>query len=228
MAWSAEYTPEILAMFQQVARAAPSELTLVGVLRAAPRAAWIDPAFHYKPIVEVIASYTGKVEEGEKLLAPVRAFGRPAGHAMRRRTYVSQKSLLEALQPMGRRYCWKSEYILRLSDGFLALAFEAARTAPSPHSAVVLFQLGGATGAPAAGPSAAGGRDPAFAVNLAAAWENPGDDGANIEWARAAGEALGQFSTGGTPGDIDRLARIKAKWDPGNMFQVNTALAPRA
>jgi hypothetical protein len=55
--------------------------------------------------------HTGEISNGQKLVSPIKAFGSPVGDIIQRRTYVSQQSLLDATQPTGRRYYWKSEYL---------------------------------------------------------------------------------------------------------------------
>jgi hypothetical protein len=134
----------------------------------------------------MFACYTGKVEDGEKLLAPVKAFGKPVGDIIQRRPYISQQSLLDATQPKGRRYYWKSEYLPRLSPELFDSAIENARRLASPHSSVMLFQLGGALAKHGNDHSAVGNRDAAFVLNITASWEKTDDDNANVEWARAA------------------------------------------
>ena len=59
----------------------------------------------------LLACHTGKVAEAETHLAPIKAFGKPVGDILQRRPYVTQQSLLDATQPRGRRYYWKSEYL---------------------------------------------------------------------------------------------------------------------
>jgi len=244
IAWPAASAPEVLSMFQKVAESAPPELTVVAVLRIAPPAPWINKELHGQPIIAMFVCYIGKVEDGEKLLAPVKAFGKPVGDIIQRRPYVSQQSLLDATQPKGRRYYWKSEYLPRLSPELFGSVIENARGILSPHSAVTMFQLGGAVGKHANGHSAVGNRDAAFVLNIMASWEKPDDDNANVEWARATWRDMKRFSTGGTyinflteeesgeriqaayGANFARLAQLKAKWDPQNLFRMNKNIAP--
>ncbi len=244
IAWPAASAPEVLSLFRKVAEEAPPELTLVGALRIAPPAPWIDKEFHGKPIVALFICYTGTIEVGERLLSALKAFGKPVGDILQRRPYVSQQSLIDATQPKGRRYYWKSEYLPRLSTAFLDSVIENARALPSAHSSLILFQLGGAVAKYGDDHSAVGNRDAAFVLNIGASWEKPEDDKANIEWARAAWQDMKRFSTGGTyvnflteeeagerieaayGANFSRLAKLKAKWDPQNLFRMNKNIAP--
>ena len=104
-------------MYRSLATAAPRELTCVAGLRLAPPAPWIAKDVHGKPIVALFVCSSGPLAEGERLLAALKAFGKPVGDIVQRRSYVSQQMLLDATQPKGRRYYWKSEYLRSLEPG---------------------------------------------------------------------------------------------------------------
>ena len=244
IAWPAESAPEVLSMLKALDEKAPPEAALVGVLRIAPPAPWIDKSAHGKPIVAIFVCHTGKVEEAEKFLAPIKAFGKPVGDIIQRRPYVSQQSILDATQPKGRRYYWKSEYLSKLSQDLFDAGMAHWKEIRSPHSAVIFFPIGSAVAKLANEHSAVGNRDARFLFNITASWEKPEDDVANIEWARAAWRDMRRFSTGGTyinfltqeegdariqdayRGNYARLVEIKKKWDPDNMFRMNKNIAP--
>jgi FAD/FMN-containing dehydrogenase len=244
VAWRAESAAEVLEAFRKHANDAPPELSLVAVMRKAPPAPWIDKSAHGQLIVMLLACYTGKLEEGEKLLAPLKALGKPVGDLLQRRPYVTLQSLLDATQPKGRRYYWKSEYLPGIEPELLAKQREHAERILSPHSAVIVFQLGGAIANRRVDHSAVGNRDAAAVVNIAGSWEKPEDDAANLEWARSSWRDMKRFSTGGTyvnflteeetgeriaaayGKNLSRLTEIKARWDPDNVFRMNKNIAP--
>lgn len=244
VAWSGDAVAEVLQMYREQAEAAPRDLVLVAVLRLAPPAPWLPTEVHGKLIVAIFACYTGKMEEGEKLAAPIKSFGKPAGDVLQRRSYLSQQSILDPTQPKGRRYYWKSEYLPSLDQGLLDKCMEYAHDLRSPHSGIVLFPLGGALNEAPADTSPMGNRDAQYVLNITASWDTAEEDEANVAWARAAWEDMRQFSTGGTyvnfltedeVGDRirdaygehhARLAQVKAEWDPTNFFHVNKNIAP--
>lgn len=246
VAWRAESAPEVLEAFRRAAADAPPELTLVAVMRKAPPAPWLDKDVHGKLIVMLLACYSGKQDEGERLLAPLKALGRPVGDILQRRPYVTLQSLLDATQPKGRRYYWKSEYLPDIESELLAKVREHAGRITSPHSAVIVFQLGGEIATRPSSHSAVGNRDAAAVLNIPASWEKPEDDAANVEWARSSWRDMKRFSTGGTyvnflteeetgervaaayGENLERLARIKARWDPDNFFRMNKNISPSA
>ena len=234
----------MLEMYRTLTEQAPSELT---ACCAAPgpsgaMARQGSPRQAHRCVVHLSQR---KLTEGEKLVAPINSFGSPVGDIIQRRTYVSQQSLLDATQPKGRRYYWKSEYLPGLEPELLATLRRHAERILSPHSAIILFPIGGALNRVPDDHSAVGNRDTAWVLNITSSWEKAEDDAANIEWARAAWREVRRFSTGGTyvnflteeEGDeriraaygnnYQRLAEIKAKWDPGNLFCMNKNIPPK-
>jgi len=244
IAWPVEAAGEVL--YERIARTAPPEFHCVAALRNAPPAPWLKKECHGKPIVALFICHTGPIAEAERAVAPVKALGTPVGDIVQRRPYTSQQSLLDATQPKGRRYYWKSEYVPEITGELLEAVRGHAASLPSPHAALLVFPLDGALNGLPADHSPAGNRNARAVLNIAAAWERPEDDAANIEWARAAWRDLRRFSTGGTyvnflteEEGIDRiraaygdnyarLARVKAAWDPGNVFSMNKNIAPAA
>ncbi len=246
IAWRAEEAPGVLEMYRSLAAGAPRELTCVAGLRLAPPAPWIAKDVHGKPIVALFVCYSGPLADGERVLAPIKAFGTPVGDVVQKRSYVSQQMLLDATQPKGRRYYWKSEYLRSFEPALFAGAIEQASQFVSPHSAILIFPLDGALNGLPENHSAVGNRDAAAVLNIASSWERAEDDAINVEWARNAWRGLRQFSTGGTyvnflteeEGDdrtraayrtnYPRLAEVKARWDPSNLFRANKNVAPVA
>ena len=245
IAWRAESAGKVLEMFRAVMEKAPPEFVCVAGLRIAPPAPWLAKDVHGKPIVALFVCHTGQLTEGEKLVAPIKAFGSPVGDIIQRRPYVTQQNLLDGTQPKGRRYYWKSEYLPDLKPDLLAKTISHAKAISSPHSAILLFPLDGTLNRLPENHSAVGNRDAAWVLNITASWEKAENDTANIEWARAAWRDLRRFSTGGTyvnflteeEGDdrvhaaygnnYERLVEVKSKWDPANLFTMNKNIAPR-
>ena len=244
IAWPAEEAPRVLELFRTLSADAPPELCLVAALRKAPPAPWIVKEFHGKDIVALFVCHSGAVAEGERLTAPIKRLGKPVGDILQRRPYVTQQSLIDATQPKGRRYYWKSEYLPGHDPELLAAAMRHAARTPSPHSAIVVFPVDGALNREPVDHSPVGNRDARSLFNIPGSWERPEDDAANIEWTRNAWQDLRRFSTGGTyvnfltedeGGDrtlaaygrhFERLAQIKATWDPTNLFRGNKNIPP--
>jgi hypothetical protein len=153
-------------------------------------------------------------------------------------------SALDATQPKGRRYYWKSEYLSSIEPALSKKFIEHAARIRSPHSAVILFHIEGALNRLEEEHSPVGNRDARYVLNIGGAWEKTDEDRANVEWTREAWTDMRPFSTGGTyinfltedegPERIEaalgkglqRLAKVKAKWDPENIFRTNRNIKP--
>ncbi|MEA2563892.1 MAG: hypothetical protein QOH06_5396 [Acidobacteriota bacterium] len=244
VAWPQSEAPKVLELYRTLAEQSPPELTLVTLMRPAPPAPWLPKDMHGKPIIAMLACYSGRPEEGEKLVVPIKAFGSPIGDVLVRRPYTQMQALLDGTQPKGRRYYWKSEYLPGIEPALCEKAMEHAARIRSPHSAVILFQIGGALNRLEEGHSPVGNRDARYVLNIAGSWEQAGDDEANIQWARGAWNDMRPFSTGGTyinfltedegpertkdalGKGLQRLAEVKARWDPNNLFRTNRNITP--
>jgi hypothetical protein len=171
------------------------------------------------------------------VLAPLRQFGRPVADTVAKRPYTQMQSLLDATQPKGRRYYWKSHYLPRIEPQLIDQAVEHAGRIASPHSAILMFQIDGTLNELQAGHSPVGNRDAAYVLNIAGSWEKADDDAANMQWARGCFEATREFSTGGTyvnflteeegadrveaaygRATLQRLVELKRRYDPDNLF----------
>lgn len=238
IAWHAAEARQVLEAFRDFGARAPRETTTVAVLRIAPPAPWLPKDVHGKPIVALFVCHSGKAEDGEALLAPLRRLGRPVADIVTRRPYAQMQSLLDATQPKGRRYYWKSHYLPGIDDRMIELAAEHAGRIRSPHSAILMFQVQGSLNERPAGHSPVGNRDAAYVLNIAGAWEHAGEDAAHVTWARDCFEATRGCSTGGTylnflteeegrdrieaaysGADLQRLAALKRRHDPDNLFR---------
>jgi FAD/FMN-containing dehydrogenase len=244
IAWRGEDAPAVLEMYREMTARAPRELTTVAALRMAPPAPWIAKEVHGQPIVAMFVCYSGDLADAERVVGPIKRFGKPVGDIVQQRSYVSLQALLDATQPKGRRYYWKSEYLRGIDATFLSRAYAHAQRMRSPHSAILVFPLDGALNELPEDHSAVGNRDAAAVVNIAAAWDAGDADGENMTWARETWSDLREFSTGGTyvnfltgdegedrtraayRGNYDRLARLKGSWDPTNLLRTNKNIQP--
>ncbi len=244
VAWPASEAAGVLDLYGTLAEKAPPELTLVLLMRPAPPAPWLPKEIHAKPIVAIVACYSGRPEESEAWVAPIKSFGKPIGDTLVRRPYVQMQALLDGTQPKGRRYYWKSEYLQSIEPALCEKFIAHAAEIRSPHSAVILFQIGGALNRLDEAHSPVGNREARYVLNIASAWERADADEANIAWARQAWNDLKRFSTGGTYVNfltedesaeridtalgkgLHRLREVKTKWDPQNVFRTNRNIRP--
>ena len=192
----------------------------------------------------ILACYSGNPAEGEKNVAPIKSFGKPIGDILVRRPYAQLQTLFDASNPKGRRSYWKSEYLPQIEPAFGEKLIKHAARMQSPHSLMILFQVEGALNQQKADYSPAGNRDAHYILNLVGQWLHGDEDAANLAWTRAAWDELKPFSTGGNyinfqlddegperleaalGKNLQRLAEVKARWDPENVFRTNRNILP--
>ncbi len=232
-----ERAPELIAFHREFLRGAPDELnSTIGFLNS-PEG---------MPLVGVIAVYSGPLAEGE-VLRPLRQFGPPVADLIRPMPYTAVQSMVDAAVPVGDRYYWKSNFAADLTPGLSGVLTEGAGAMPSPGSLILVFQISGQIQRVPKEAMAFDHRDKNFEVSIIAHWTDPADDAANIQWARSVWTAAQPFVspdvyanhlTGDeTPERIraaygaakyEKLAALKARYDPENFFRMNHNVAPRA
>jgi hypothetical protein len=217
----------------------------VSTVRLAPPAPFLPTEWHGKPIVGMVVCYSGSDPATD--LAPIRGLGNPIADTITEKPYVAQQSMLDATQPKGPHYYWKSEFIGDLQDGFLEQYRTQGLQVTSPMAQSVIFHLAGALNEHEEDDGAMGNRDARYVTAFTASWPPP-DTRADehVAWARSSWEAIRPFGTGGNyvnfqvadddaartraayGGNFDRLQQIKAAYDPHNLFRVNRNVAPVA
>jgi FAD/FMN-containing dehydrogenase len=246
MLYPMDHAEEVLALFREVTASASDRLCCALIMRKAPPLPVIPEIMHGKPVAGIIVCYSGPLEEGEEAVLPIKRFGRPIVDTIGRKPFVAHQQFLDVGQPFGRRYYWKSDYF---DDALPAAADETviahAGAIRSPHSALLVMHLGGAAARVPEGATAVGNRRAEFVFNIQGAWEEPAEDQMHMAWARGFWSAMRRFSSGGTyvnfltedaeeervraaygPDLYDRLARIKARFDPHNLFRSNQNIMP--
>lgn len=245
IAWDAEKADEVSSLYREICQAAPRELTLMLVMRRAPRTPVVPEHWHGRPIVSLVVCHTGTAERARDDLAAIRSLPHPVVDLLGPMRYVDVQSMLDASQPDGMHNYWKSEFLPELADGVLRGFVEHGGRITSPMSQAILFQLGGAVAEREPSATSFGNRDAAHVFFAAGCWAPSAPDaGAHVAWARSAWEAMRPYSTGGnyinvqTADEDDsrtreayrdshqRLAEVKASYDPHNLFRVNRNISP--
>ena len=234
-----------LQYYREFCATVPDEASTIAVCGQVPP----EPAFpanlHLRPFILFGGLYAGDPQAGQRVLQPLRDFGEPLLDFSGVRPYVEAQRALDADYPTGRRYYWKSANLMSLDDDAIACIAEHAHRQPSAFSTIDLWHIGGAVKRVGPDESAFNGRQAAFLVSPEAGWEHPEEDQANIDWVRACIADMERFSDGSRylnfagfyeEGDAmvqqsfgpqyDRLALLKAKYDPTNLFGLNQNIKP--
>ena len=235
---------ELLDGYRRLAASAPDELTCWLVMRKAPPLPFLPQEVHGTDVIVLALCHAGGVDEAARAVAPFQALGKPHGAMVGPMPFVAWQTAFDPLLTPGFRNYWKSHDLRALSDGAIDVMLEHARRMPSPHCEVFLGQLGGAVNRLPADATAYPHRDVQFVANIHTRWSEPGQDAECIGWARGLFGALAPHATGGVyvnfmPEDeaqrvssgayganYGRLARIKATYDPANVFRLNQNIGP--
>ena len=116
LAWPMTEAGEVLRRFRGFVADAPDEVGIMANLRLAPPLPIFPSELHGKPIVGLIVCYTGPIEEGEKVLRPLREFKTPILDAVGSKPYLAHQAMFDPAYPHGRHYYWKSWRLPPLSD----------------------------------------------------------------------------------------------------------------
>jgi FAD/FMN-containing dehydrogenase len=238
-------TANILRAYARLAAAAPDELTTMADLMAAPPAPFIPPHRHGTPVIIMAACYVGDLAEGERALAPLRTLATPIADLFAPMPYTAIFALTAAAEVRGLEHHVRSCFMQTLpEDAVQALATEAAAIV-SPETLVQLRVLGGAMGRVAADATAFAHRDKQFMVMITNYGPASVDSAARRErterlWRALRPHACGVYANflgaegvervreAYPPETYARLAALKSRYDPENLFRHNQNIAPRA
>ena len=237
---------EVLDGYRRFVATAPDEVTAWAVLRKAPPLPFLPGEFHGKEVLVLAVCAIGDPGTAEKAVAPLRALGKPIADIIGPMPFAAWQSIFDPLLTPGARNYWKSHSFHKLDDGLIEVALDATRSLPTDESEIFIVHLGGAVNRVPVDATAYPHRDIDFVVNIHARWRAPEQDAALIAWARRMFDAAAPFATGGVyvnfmPGDegmrvksgayghnFERLAKLKAAYDGGNLFRVNQNIEPAA
>jgi FAD/FMN-containing dehydrogenase len=223
---------------------AAEEMTNSALVFTAPPALPVPDELRREPLVGIGGVYVGPLEEGARLLRPLREFGPPVADIYRAMPYSAAQTMADFLWPKGSYNYWKSSYLKSLSDEAIDTILRCYSKAPSPRSVVVVEHNGdGAMSRVAADATAFGHRNWPYNFLITAVWTDVADTDANVRWTREFWEAmrpflaeaayvnyLGEVSEEGARaaygGKYERLARLKDKYDPTNFFRLNQNIKP--
>jgi FAD/FMN-containing dehydrogenase len=226
---------DVIRFHRDFIASAPEELTSYVALLTAPDG---------QPVVALASCYCGDLEEGERVLRPMREFGSPLVDDMKPMPYAGVQGLFGPGFPWGRRNYWKSSFLRELPDAVVNAVVEQADRAPSLLSAVVLEYYGGAASRVATDATAFPHRDAIYNLVILGQWSDAAEDQVHISWARDCWEAVRPWSSGAVymnalsedagamsvrdayGANYARLATIKAAFDPNNLFRLNQNIAP--
>jgi hypothetical protein len=229
---------EVLKFYNEFSGSAPDELTTLAVLSYSPEG---------DPVVSIGGCYHGPLDVGEQVIQPLKAYGPPLADIMGPMPYTAVQRMFDQIAPPGWRYYLKAGFINGLGGDAIDILAGHFSTVPSRSSLILFFQLGGAVSRVPKDQTAWFHRDAVlFQFEVISVWQDPADDEKNVRWARELWDAFMPFTSGGVSvnhlGDegqervlasygaetYHRLASLKKKYDPTNLFRLNQNIKPTA
>ena len=232
-----EKAKEVLKFYRAFTSEAPDELTTQLGLLTSPDG---------NPIIAIPLCYSGPIEAGEQVIRPLREFGPPVADLIQPMPYRQVQAMFDpGFQPGFHNY-WKSNFMKEISDGAIDTIVAHVATVPSPHTFTLIENFGGAVARVGAEDTAFNHRDSRYNFGILSIWSDPADSQRNVEWTRNFLDAMQPFCTDevyvnytsddetedrikaayGGAAKYGRLAALKNKYDPTNLFRLNQNIKP--
>src|SRR5262245_12150173 len=238
--------PTILRGYREFFRDAPEEVTPEAISLTMPADPNLPEPIHDQECFIIGAVYAGEVDEGMKVMQPLRELATPLADISQPMPFAVVQSAFDPFFPRGvLQSYWKSVYLPELSDEVIDLVAKKGGERPAPLTFVDTYVNGGAMSRVAAEDTAFGDRSAPYMVAIAACWDEPADNADNIAWVRETWNEVDQFGTGSmylnfngladeepdrveeTYGpNLQRLIEAKSAYDPGNLFRRNNNVLP--
>jgi FAD/FMN-containing dehydrogenase len=243
MFWPLEKAGELLAFWRDFILSAPETINGWFAFVTVPPAPPFPEALHLQKMCAIVWCYTGSLDEAEAAFAPIRAFGPPALDLAGPIPWPVLQSLFDALYPAGLQWYWKADFFTELSDAAIDLHMKYGPQLPTMHSTMHLYPINGAAHRVGRTDTAFNYREANFAEVIVGVDPDPANNERMIQWAKDYWMALHPHSSGGGYVNMmmdegqdtvkaayrenyERLAQIKAAYDPTNLFSVNQNIKP--
>jgi FAD/FMN-containing dehydrogenase len=240
-----EKGPDVLRFFSDFMAQAPRELSAFFAYLIVPPAPPFPEHLHLKTMTGIVYVYSGDADKGEQVSRPLREFGPPAFAVGHPAPYPSVQSMFDALLPHGLYHYWKGDFVDHLNHGIIDGHARFGPQIPTVQSAMHIYPMDGAVNDVPEDATAFAYRHVRFTHVLAAVSAEAAPMAEYREWVRSYWAALHPYSAGGSyvnflmdegeeriassyRGNYARLAAIKKKYDPDNLFRLNQNIRPAA
>jgi len=241
--WRMEDSPKLLRFYRDWIAEAPDELMTIIIHRKAPPLDFVPQELHGQLVVAVVSCYAGSVEDGERVLKPLKEFGSPVLDLCEPKPYLQHQAMFDPSFPHGRWYYMRACDVKELTDDVIDTTVEHSMQIRSPLTAFPIWQMGGAVSRVADDATAFTSRGAGYTFNITAMTEGPDGFDEEREWSRDFWSALSPHHMGVYVNFLmeegeerireaygaakyDRLKALKRKYDPENLFRLNQNVRP--
>jgi FAD/FMN-containing dehydrogenase len=244
MFYDFENATAVLQSYRDYIARAPEQLGCFFGWQIAPDLPFIPADRVGDLLCVLVACWNGRHEDADRVLRPLRDAAEVVAQAIEVRPFPALNSLFDDSVPKGMQHYWKADFITELTDEAIAAHVEHGAKTPHISSSMHLHAINGAAQRVGADETAFGHRDKSFSPVIAGIWDDPADNEANIRWVTDYYAAVHppSGSDGGyvnfmsndddhrAPANYganyERLAAVKATYDPHNLFHINQNIAP--
>lgn len=244
MLWPMERAEELLHFWRDFILDAPEDINGWFAFLTVPPHAPFPEEFHLQKMCAIVWCYTGPLEQAEERFKAIRAFGPPAVDFAGPIAWPTLQGMFDGLYPAGLQWYWKADFFRELDDTAISLHAKYGAQLPTMHSTMHIYPINGAAGKVGKDDTAFSFRDANFAGVIVGVDPDPANNARMIDWARDSWTALHPYSAGGAyvnmmmdegadqvaasyRDNYARLAAIKDRYDPANLFHVNQNITPR-
>jgi hypothetical protein len=245
MLWELEQAPQVLKWYRDFIIQAPDDLNGFFAFLTVPPGPPFPEPLHMKKMCGVVWCYAGPLDKAEETMRPARSFLKPALDLVGPIPHPAVQSMFDALYPPGFQWYWKADFVNELSDDAIAAHMKHGPDMPTMFSTMHLYPINGAAHRVGSNETPWSYRHANWAEVIVGVDPDPAKKDQITSWARNYWEALHPFSAGGAyvnfmmdegeervqatyRGNYERLAAIKAKYDPMNLFHINQNIKPQA
>jgi FAD/FMN-containing dehydrogenase len=241
--WPMSESANVLRFYREWIAEAPDELMTIVVHRKAPSVPFVPPDLRGELVVAIVSCYAGSVDDGERVLRPLRKFGSPVLDLCEPKPFLAHQGMFDPSYPHGWSYYMRACDVAELTDEVIDITVDHSLRIGSPLTAFPIWQRGGAAARVDEQDAAFHGRAAGYSFNIAGATESAEGFDEEREWVRAFWAALAPHHTSvyvnflmnegeerirQAYGDqkYDRLKALKRRYDPDNFFRLNQNIAP--
>jgi hypothetical protein len=246
MLWDLDQTADIMKWYREFIVKAPQELNGFFAFLTVPPAPPFPEALHFKKMCGIVWCYNGPLEKANEILEPLRRLRSPSFEFFAPMPFPMLQSMFDGLYTPGLQWYWKADFFKELGDEAIALHAKHGAQLPTMHSTMHLYPVNGAAHKVGSNETPWSHRDAVWSEVIVGVDPDPANKDRITEWAKSYWQALHPYGDGGgyvnfmmegegedriraTYRDsYDKLARIKAKYDPNNFFRVNQNIRPEA
>lgn len=243
MLWHIKDSERILKLYRDFILTAPDHVYGYFAFLTVPPVPLFPAELHLKKMCGIVWCITAEPAESRKAMSPFTHLITPALDYTGEIPYSTLQSMFDALYPKGMQWYWKADFVKELSDEAIKLNMKHGEGLPTPHSTMHLYPINGAVHRKKESDTAFAYRDANWSQVIVGVDPDPGKRDILASWAKEYWEALHPFSAGGAyvnfmmeegaervkasfRGNFDKLAKIKTKYDPRNVFSVNQNITP--